>query len=87
MADPYAPHKSIVSILAIIAAALSFYVHSGFLGLVLAIVAIVLGLIGFLASLLPRTRGGIISVLAIVLGLIGAICGIIRALYHGVHHL
>ena len=53
----------------------------------LAIVAIVLGLIGFLAALLPGTRGGILSVLAMGLGIIGAIAGIIRAVVHFGQHL
>lgn len=87
MADPYAPHKSLVSLLAIAAAIGSFFVHSGILGLVLAIVAIVLGLIGFLVSFMPREKGGILSLLAMVLGIIGAVCGLIRAGMHFAHHL
>ena len=87
MADAYAPHKSIASILAIICAIASFFVHSGILGLVLAIIAIVLGVIGFLLSLVPGTRGGIISLFAMLLGLIGAGAGIVRAFLHLAHHM
>jgi hypothetical protein len=87
MADRYAPHRSIASILAIILAIASFFVHSGIIGLVMAIIAIVLGLIGFTMSILPGTRGGVTSMLAVVLGLIGAICGVIRAIMHFGHHL
>ncbi|HEY2585547.1 MAG TPA: hypothetical protein VGI81_07280 [Tepidisphaeraceae bacterium] len=86
MADSYAPHKSLASILAIIAAIASFFVHWA-PGILLAVAAIVLGLLGVALSILPRTRGGIISVLAILLGLIGIICGVIRMLYHGARHL
>ena len=87
MADPYAPHKSLVSLLAIAAAIASFFVHSGILGLVLAIIAIVLGVIGFLISFAPRVSGGFLSMLAMLLGVIGAICGIIRAGLHLMHHV
>ena len=82
MSDPYATHKSLVSLLAIAAAIASFFVHSGIAGILLAIVAIVLGVIGFLISFLPREKGGILSLLAMLLGVIGAICGVIRAAWH-----
>ena len=87
MADPYAPHKSLVSLLAIAAAIASFFVHAGSLGLLLAVVAIVLGVIGFLISFSPRESGGGLSLLAMLLGVIGAVSGIIRAGWHLVHHL
>lgn len=87
MTDPYAPHKSTVSILAVAAAIASFVVHSGTAGLALAIVAIVLGIIGFFISFTPGTKGGCLSVGAMALGVVGAICGIIRAVWHLGHHL
>lgn len=87
MTDRTAPHKSLISLLAVICAIVSFFVHSGILGLVLAIAAIVLGLIGFLLALTPGLKGGGLSLLAVVLGAIGAICGIIRAIWHFGHHL
>ena len=71
------PAFSIPSILAIIAAVVSFRVGAG-LGLLCAIAAIVLGLIGFVLALAPQTRGGIVSVLSILLGLIGIIAAIVR---------
>jgi len=86
MADRTAPHKSLISLLAVICAIVSFFVHSGILGLVLAIIAIVLGLIGFLLALAPGIKGGGLSLLAMVLGAAGAICGIIRAVWHFLHH-
>lgn len=87
MADPYAPHKSLVSLVAIAAAIASFFVHSGIAGLLLAIIAIVLGLTGFLVSFLPREKGGVLSLLAMFLGVIGAVCGLIRAGIHLVNHV
>lgn len=68
MADPYGPHKSFVSLLAVAAAIASFFVHSGVIGLALALTAIVLGIIGFLVSFSPRVSGGILSLLANVPG-------------------
>ena len=71
------PAFSVVSILAIIAAIGSFMVGPG-LGLLLAILAIVLGLVGVVLSLLPSTRGGIISIISILAGAIGIVGAIIR---------
>src|SRR4051794_9129899 len=56
------PHYSIPSILAIVAAAGSFMTGAA-LGFILAIAAIVLGVIGLLLALMPSTRGGIISLI------------------------
>jgi hypothetical protein len=87
MADPYAPHKSLISLLAVAAAIGSFFVHSGVLGLLLAVVAVVLGVIGFVISFAPRVSGGGLSVLAMLMGIIGAVCGLIRAGVHLLHHV
>jgi len=86
MADPYGPHKSTASLLAIIAAIASFCVHSGLLGLFLAVIAIVLGAIGFLLAFTPRSRGGIISLMAMAFGALGIIAGVFRALWHFAGH-
>ena len=75
-----APHFSLVSILAIVAAVASFFVGSG-AGFFLAIAAIVLGLIGVVLSLLPSTRGGIMSVLAVLAGVIGIVAAICRLVF------
>jgi hypothetical protein len=72
-----APHFSLVSILAIVAAVASFFVGSG-AGLFLALAAIVLGLVGAILSLMPSTRGGIMSVFAVLAGVVGIIAAIIR---------
>ena len=80
----YATHQiekpaafSIPSILAIVAAIGSFMTEA-FLGMILAIAAIVCGLIGVLLSLSPRVRGGIVSVMSILAGAIGIIAAVIK---------
>ena len=78
----YGQAKSIASIIAIIAAIASFFVNSGLLGLGLAVVAIVLGLVGFIKAASPRVSGGIISLIAIGLGLIAALFAVLRGLLH-----
>lgn len=70
---------SIPSILSIIAAILSFKVGA-IGGLLLAGVAIVMGLIGILLALSPRTRGGIFSGLGVVGGVIGVIAAVVKAI-------
>ena len=73
------PAFSIPSIVSAIAAFLSFK-FGAVLGLLLAIVAIVLGVIGLLLSLAPRVRGGIVSVIGIIGGLLGIIAAAIKLL-------
>jgi hypothetical protein len=68
---------SIPSILAVIAAIFSFKAGAA-LGFILAIAAIVLGVIGFLLALLPSVRGGIVSILGILAGAIGIVAAIIK---------
>jgi hypothetical protein len=70
------PAFSIPSILAIIAAAISFKAGAVF-GLIMAIVAILLGVLGMLLALSPRTRGGIVS----VIGMLGGLFGIVAAAF------
>ena len=70
------PAFSIPSIIAIVSAIGSFMVGA-FLGTMLAIIAIVAGLLGLILALSPATRGGIIS----VLGIVGGILGIVAALF------
>jgi hypothetical protein len=73
------PAFSIPSILAIIAAVVSFKAGAVF-GVILAIAAIVLGLIGFLLALSPSVRGGIVSLISIVCGVVGIIAAIVKLL-------
>ena len=81
MTQPLAPRPrpafSIPSILAAIAAVASFRFGAA-LGLILAVIAIVLGVLGFVLALLPQTRGGIVSVLSIIFGLIGIIAAVFK---------
>jgi hypothetical protein len=71
------PAFSLPSILACVCAIISF--RSGALwGTMMAIAAIVLGLLGALLALSPRVRGGFVSILAIGFGVIGIIAAIFK---------
>jgi hypothetical protein len=70
---------SIPSIISVIAAIFSFRVGATG-GLLLAVIAIVFGLIGFLLSLSPSVRGGIVSLFGIFAGLIGIIAAVVKAI-------
>lgn len=70
---------SIPSILAIVAAILSFNVNA-ILGLILAAVAFIFGVLGIVLALAPQTRGGAVSILAIILSFIGVIVAILKAI-------
>lgn len=70
---------SIPSIIAIVAAILSFYAGAA-LGMVLALIAIVFGLIGVTVALSPAKRGGVASTFAVFAGLAGIVVAIIKAL-------
>lgn len=67
----------LLSLLAIAAGIGSFFVHWG-LALVLAVVAILFGAIGFIVALLPGRRGGVLSIVAIVMGAIGVVAALLR---------
>lgn len=73
------PSFTIPSILSIVAAVLSFRFGAVF-GLLLAILAIGLGVVGTLLAISPRRRGGIVSVVSIIMGLIGIIAAIVKLL-------
>lgn len=70
---------SIPSILAILAAILSFNVGA-ILGLVFAALALIFGALGIFFAMAPDTRGGGLSILAVVLSVIGVIAAIIKAI-------
>jgi hypothetical protein len=74
------PAFSVPSLLAV-AAALGSFMTGAFLGTLLAIVAIVLGVIGALLALSPRVRGGMVSLLAIGAGLIGIIAAVFKLVF------
>jgi hypothetical protein len=70
---------SVPSLIAIVAALLSF-TTGAFWGFVLAVVAIVSGLIGVALSLSPTVRGGLISAFSLMAGSLGLIAALIKAL-------
>jgi hypothetical protein len=72
------PHFSIPSIIAVVAAIASFFVSPGS-GIILAIVAIIFGVFGFLLSLAPSVRGGVVSMLSLILAAIGIVAAVIKA--------
>lgn len=69
---------SIPSIIALLAAIGSF-MNGAILGMVLAVVAIVFGILGVLLSLAPAKRGGVISSFGIGAGVLGIIAAVIKA--------
>lgn len=69
---------SIPSIIAVLAAIGSFMTGATF-GLLLAVVAILFGIIGVMLSLSPAKRGGMISSFGIGAGLIGIVAAVIKA--------
>lgn len=81
MSEPAQSKFSVASILAVVAAIASFFQGATF-GLLLAIAAIVLGVIGLLFSLSVKKRGGIVSVVSVAAGLIGIVAAIIKASLH-----
>jgi hypothetical protein len=74
------PAFSIPSIIAIIAAVMSFFAGAGW-GFVLAIVAIVAGLIGLALAMAPSVRGGLISFVSIAAGLLGIIAAVLKLVF------
>jgi hypothetical protein len=71
------PHFSIPSIIALGAAIASFFVKPG-TGVLLAIIAIIFGVIGVLLSFAPSIRGGLMSFLSLFIAAIGIVVAIIR---------
>jgi len=70
---------SIASILSI-AAVIGSFMTGAILGLVLAVVAILFGIIGVLMSVAESRRGGIISILAVIGGIVGIVAAVIKAI-------
>ena len=70
---------SIPSILAVVAAIFSFKVGA-FFGLVLAGIAILMGVIGVVLSLSPGKRGGIFSVIGVLGGAVGIVAAVVKAI-------
>ena len=70
---------SIPAIIALVAAIFSF-TTGAFWGLILAVIAIVFGVIGVVFALSPNVRGGFISVMSLLAGGVGVVAAVIKAL-------
>ena len=79
VSEPKAAKFSIPSIIALVAALLSF-MTGAVAGLILAIIAIIFGVIGVLLSFSSRTRGGLVSTLSLLAGFIGIVAALIKAI-------
>ncbi len=73
------PHFSLPSLIAIGAAIASYFVGA-FAGFILAIIAIIFGIIGVLVAMAPSVRGGFISILSLLLGAVAIVVAIIKAI-------
>ncbi len=76
------PRFSIPSVLAIVCAIASFNAGAA-AGFMLAIVAMVLGILGLLIAFRPQKRGGIVSIVAVLAGA----AGILAAIFKGIAYL
>jgi hypothetical protein len=72
-------HFSIPSLIAIGAAIASFFVGPG-TGFLLAIVAIIFGVLGVIMAMAPSVRGGFVSILSLLLASVGIVIALIRAI-------
>jgi hypothetical protein len=70
---------SIPSIIAICAAVASFFVGA-FGGFLLALGAIVFGVIGVVMAMSSRVRGGFVSVLSLIAAAVGIVVAVIKAI-------
>lgn len=71
---------SLPSLLAV-ASAVGSFATGAFLGTILAIAAIVLGLVGALLALSPRVRGGMVSIISIAAGLLGIVAAVFKLVF------
>jgi hypothetical protein len=78
--DANNPAFSIPSLLAV-AAALGSFMTGAFLGTLLAIAAIILGLIGAMLAMSPRIRGGMMSIIAVGAGVLGIIAAVFKLVF------
>ncbi len=74
------PEYSLPSILAIVSAAASFF-FGAVLGFVLAVAAIILGVIGMILAVSPSIRGGFVSIISILAGLVGIIAAVLKLFF------
>ena len=71
------PAFSLPAILAIVCAIASFFFGAGF-GFLLAIIAILFGVVGVVLALAPSVRGGVTSIISIVAGVVGIVAAIFK---------
>lgn len=76
--NPSKASFSIPSILSVLAAIGSF-MNGAILGLLLAVLAILFGIIGVVISIAPAKRGGVASIFGIGAGAVGIIAAVIKA--------
>jgi hypothetical protein len=74
------PEYSLPSLLAIGAAIASFFFGAG-LGFILAVAAIVLGVIGMLLAASPSIRGGIVSIISVLAGSLGIVAAVLKLFF------
>lgn len=68
---------SIASVVAIVSAVISFFLSAGW-GILLAGIAIIAGVVGFIMAIAPGVRGGIASVFSILAGGAGVVVALIK---------
>ena len=74
---PTPPAFSAPAIVAVACAVGSFFAGAA-LGMILAILAIVAGVIGVLMALSPRVRGGFVSTVSILAGVVGILAAVVK---------
>lgn len=80
--EPMDQRIGIAAILAIISAIASVFVDSAFFGFLLAIAAVVLGIIGFVMAASPRVRGGILSLTSIGIAVLALVVNVLKAVFN-----
>lgn len=81
MSKPTSERISKTSIIALVAAILSF-TSGAFWAWILAGVAILFGILGVLKSMSDKVRGGIISTISILAGALGVLVAIVKTILH-----
>ena len=70
---------SIPSLIAI-GCAIASFTTGAFWGFVLAVIAVLFGVLGFIMSLSSKRRGGVVSTLAVIGGVLGVVAAIVKGL-------
>jgi hypothetical protein len=80
--QPGAAPRASVSLPAIISlvAALFSFATGAFWGFILAVIAIIFGIIGVVMALSPKVRGGFISTVSLLAGSVGMVFAVIKAI-------